>query len=153
MIYLGVDYSSAYVYLAFLKENKLLRTQIIDLTNLSKAIEILEVMLGAEDISMYIEQPWVSSSFFPRSALMLARTAGIIEAIAVRCGIKPTFVLPNVWRKRVYGKARVENRKEAARELALELFGFETERKYQHDMAEATLIAHYGQLVSGDIIP
>lgn len=75
----------------------------------------------------------------------MVRMASYIEIALISLKYEPCFVMPNVWRKAVYGNARLEDRKEAAREFVLEKFGFETQYKYEHNICEAILLAHYGE--------
>lgn len=149
---IGADYAASAIYLGCLDGNAVKATGIIDVTNIHEGFELLKALLGAyhreykTSNEIWLEHPWVNGSRFPLSGIKLARTATVLELAALSLGLEPMFVYPLVWRKAVYGKARVEDRKEAARNFVREHFGYDTKFKYQHNTAESILLAHYGNL-------
>lgn len=149
---LGSDYNSSTVYLGLLKDKKVLAATSIDMTHPGRGMNMLRQMLHtySEEYDVdkiWAEAAWVRASRFPKSGLMLSRTAAFIEVAAYDVGIMVEFVNPMTWRKAIYGHAHPANPKEVARAFVKEKFGFETRFKNQHDLCESILIAHYGQLI------
>lgn len=104
------------------------------------------------DGELWIEGSWVNGSRYPRSGLMMARTASTVESIALRAGLNPHFVHPLTWRKGVYGNGRPANPKTAALKFVKETLHYDLPvmgssgrgSKLDHNYAEAIAIACYG---------
>lgn len=157
---LGVDYNSGTISLSCVNDPKVLATASLDITNLALSIPVVKRLLQALlgeftlDNKIWIEQPWVNGKQFPRSGLMMARTAAIIEVIATEIGIEVNFVHPLTWRKELYGNGRPKDPKNTAVKYVEEHFQYKVptlgktarSQKPDHNLAEAICIAAYGQL-------
>lgn len=148
----GVDYSSRVVYLALMIEEEIKATLILNIEKepfdaFLKLAEWLRLKGKEHNVDyIYIEQPWVNGKVFPKSGLMLARTAAVVEIASYAADLWPRFVHPLAWRKKVYGNVKPKDRKEYAREFTRSNFGFDTKYKQDHNISEAVCIARYGVL-------
>lgn len=150
---IGADLSGRVIYLAVTNGTKVLNTLNLDLSvDLLGSFNILQEWLTTLQLELrthkdiFIEEPWVNGSHFPKAGMMITRTATILEVAAVTCDYRPILVHPGTWRKAIYGNAKQLEYKELARKTVLNMFGYETKHKNQHNTAEAALISHYGWL-------
>lgn len=154
---LGIDYSISTVYLAIVGEGKVWHTASIKVPSNAYADDRYEFFKHLKTFFddareaycaqefVYLEKPWVNNSRNSYTGLQMVRMATYIEIALISLKYEPCFVMPDVWRKAVYGKARLPDKKEAARDFVREKFGFETKYKYEHNICESILIAHYGE--------
>lgn len=156
---IGFDYAAGTAYLGVMDDDKVLFTATIPLQEdvhlffcllkdmMKDAIE----QYGAES-RVWLEKPWISAKINQYTGLVLMRMSTILEMAIYESGLQPEFVGAMVWRKAIYGSAKVPDKKEAARKYALEHFGFETKFKYEHNTCESLLIARYGELQRAKLI-
>lgn len=151
LVTLGSDYSGSMIYLGCLENNKVISTASIDITMPEAGIKLLRNTLQSyikefNVEKIWVEESWINGARYPRSGIMLARTAAFLEIASYDNNLKIEFVHPLTWRKAVYGKAKPPNPKEVARQYAKELFDFDTKFKKDHNTCEAIMLAHYGAL-------
>lgn len=157
----GIDYSGSIVYMATVKDNKVLHiSSVVKNEDTLLFMNMLESMLSAcrnvynSQEQIYIEQAWVNGAHFPKSGLMLARMEGLIEVAALRSNFKTNFIHPMQWRKKVYGKAQIPTPKESAINLVKKRFNYDVPvmgatgrgKTPDHNFAEAILIASAGEM-------
>jgi len=155
LITLGSDYSGSKVFLGLLSDNHVVGTVEIDTTFPKKGVDMLRSIFKewVDDWNLdklWAEEAWVNGQRFPKSGMMLSRTAAFLEIAALDSGIHVEFIHPMTWRRTVYGHAKPANPKEAARTYVKELFGWETKFKKDHNTCEAILLAHYGALKNNE---
>lgn len=151
---IGVDFSGSAAYLGVVKGHTVQATVSIRLMDspytffhtIQNWLKTVHEEFATEP-KLWIEQPFVAGSRFPQVALQMVRTATILEIAALEADLEPCFVHPNTWRKKVYGHGRPDDLKERARNTARDVFGFDTKHKIDHNICEAILIAHYGNIV------
>lgn len=154
MAKIGADLSKAVIYLGVVENAKAIANCSIKIDEnpylgfdmLRGAISSYIYEFGVD--GLIIEKPWVRSPF-GLTATELMRTATFVELAAYSNNLDPVFVLPNVWRKVVYGANPKGDTKEAAREMAQQLLGYETRFKKEHNVCESLLLALYGELMYG----
>ena len=160
MTSVGADYSSKAVYLASVSDKIVLRTSTIEIQNNNIELFLRELEDELRNFHwmhnnkyIWIEQPWVETLLRPMSGLQLARMATYIEVVAIRMArLIPQFVHPGTWRKEIYGNGRPKDAKELARQFVDDKFNFKTKYKYEHNICEAILISHYGNLQAEKLI-
>ena len=69
------------------------------------------------------------------------KACGLIEGLLIGMGIKVELISPQAWKKSL---GLLKKEKEDSVKLAEELFDVKFKYKYQHNCAEALLIAYYG---------
>lgn len=162
---IGCDYSSAQVYLAVTENDKVLNLGSINTAfgnadDYRRAFALMKAMLWELWASydtvkkIYIEEPWVNGVQFPRSGMMLMRTATFIEIATIELNLEPVLVHPKSWRKVVYGTGGIKDAKVAAVNLVQSKFDYKLPvmgatgrgKKPDHNFAEAVLISYYGSL-------
>lgn len=165
---IGFDYSSQGVYLGVVDNGRVLgRASLFSpyqaepeqrqrfYMNLCTMIVELHRAHKCED-KIYIEKPWVNGARFPLSGLMLCRTATYIEVATLQVNLEPVLVNPGTWRGIIYGHKKQKNTKQAALDFVSKELNYELlpvmgssgrGKKPDHNIAEAILIAHYGNII------
>lgn len=69
------------------------------------------------------------------------KACGLIEGLFIGMGIKVELISPQAWKKSL---GLIKKEKEDSVKLAEEIFDVKFKYKYQHNCAEALLIAYYG---------
>jgi hypothetical protein len=151
----GADYNSSYLYIGCIDDNIVRSTATIDVTEPIAGMRVIQKLLESYAREyhilkqVWIEQPWVNGLKYPRSGLMMTRTATILEIAALEIDFKPQYIHPSSWRQKVYGNARPsKDMKEYARQFVLDNFNYVTKHKNEHNICEAILLGYYGNLVS-----
>lgn len=158
---IGADLSSTTLYLAVVENTKVLATAKLQITDLASDFNwvrnILRCYRDEYDVwQIHIEAPFVNGAVFPKSGMMLMRSATILECAAVDTNMESIFLHPLTWRKLVYGNGRPKDTKAAALEYLAQHFDFQlptTKPKGgipDHNVAESILIAHAGWLLGGN---
>ena len=162
MTTIGCDYSSSTLYLACLNNLKVHAIASLNIEDLCHSLDPLKALLHSYHFEyeskreIYIEQPWVNGIRYPRSGLMMMRSATILEVVTIESGLKPVFVHPLTWRKLLFGNGRPSDPKATAVNWVKEnchydvpVFGKTGKgHRADHNFAEAIAIAHFGEINS-----
>lgn len=155
---IGIDYAARSVYVATVGETTVKGVDSLTLPNEPSIEEKIEFLRQLKELltnhnawydtqrTVYLETAWVNVAVNAFTGIQMTRMASYIEVAALECGLWPQFVMPQTWRKAVYGHGKPKDRKEFSRLFVLEQFGYDTKKKKEHNTTESICLAYYGIL-------